>query len=169
MLTSSLVELRGETRVCRANWEGRDGKAPDSTLVANLAANSGAKLLPGISGRLNRNGNDGIVRRFGWKAQTESLQIFAGEAYNAEQGVSNRLFRHERDEISQCYGTAAPKDAFHRESSGTMELLDDAAQFAAFLRLLAPPARGPINASVMQGSNLLVNIGCAQSAMRRRR
>jgi CxxC motif-containing protein (DUF1111 family) len=134
---------------------------PDSTLVANLAANSGAKLLLGISGRLNRNGNDGTVTRFGWKAQNKSLQIFAGEAYNVEQGVSNLLFPNERDETPQCYGTPAPNDAFHLASSGTMELMDDATQFAAFMRLLAPPARGPIDNSVMQGSNLFVNTGCA--------
>jgi len=134
---------------------------PDSTLAANLSQNAGVKLLLGISGRLNRSGNDGTVTRFGWKAQNKSLQIFAGEAYNVEQGVSNLLFPNERDETTQCYAIPNPNDAFHLTSSGTMELLDDATQFAAFMRFLAPPARGPINTSVMQGSNQFVNIGCA--------
>src|SRR5258708_1887188 len=57
------------------------------------------ELLPkpfGISGHANRNGNDGTITRFGWKAQNKSLLIFAGEAYNVEQGVSNELFPDER-------------------------------------------------------------------------
>jgi hypothetical protein len=36
-----------------------------------------------ISLRLpNKNGNDGTIARFGWKAQNKSLLIFSGEAYN---------------------------------------------------------------------------------------
>ena len=37
----------------------------ETTLLNNLAANSGTF---GISGSLNRNGNDGTITRFGWKA-----------------------------------------------------------------------------------------------------
>src|SRR5262245_9751800 len=43
----------------------------DATLVANLSANSSTKAGLGISGRLNRNANDGMVSRFGWKAQNQ--------------------------------------------------------------------------------------------------
>jgi CxxC motif-containing protein (DUF1111 family) len=38
---------------------------------------------------VNRNGNDGTVTRFGWKAQNKSLVIFSGEAYNVELGITN--------------------------------------------------------------------------------
>src|SRR5439155_18917496 len=69
---------------------------PDDALVANLAANADAKATLGIGGALNRTGNDGTVTRFGWKAQNKSLLIFAGEAYNVEQGVSNELVPNER-------------------------------------------------------------------------
>ncbi len=41
----------------------------DSTIVANLNSNASTKSNFGISGRVNRNGNDGRVSRFGWKAQ----------------------------------------------------------------------------------------------------
>jgi len=44
----------------------------------------------------NRNGNDGTIARFGWKAQNKSLLLFSGEAYNVEQGVTNELFQTER-------------------------------------------------------------------------
>src|SRR5262245_3241305 len=56
----------------------------DTTLVNNVAANPAVKQALGISGRLNRNGNDGTVSRFGWKAQNQSLLLFSGEAYNVE-------------------------------------------------------------------------------------
>jgi len=47
------------------------------------------------TGRQNRNGNDGTISRFGWKAQNKSLLVFAGEAYNVEMGISNELFQTE--------------------------------------------------------------------------
>jgi len=65
----------------------------ETTLLNNAANNSGSF---GTSGTFNRNGNDGTITRFGWKAQNKSLLIFAGEAYNVEQGVSNEAFTQER-------------------------------------------------------------------------
>src|SRR5215470_11892687 len=80
---------------------------PDSTILANRAAMAAAKAALGILGRPqllfptgdpNRNGNDGTIARFGWKAQNKSLLLFSGEAYNVEQGISNELFTQEREE-----------------------------------------------------------------------
>jgi hypothetical protein len=99
---------------------------PDSVLVNNLAANPNLKSAFGIAGRLNRNGNDGTVTRFGWKAQNKSLTIFAGEAYNVEQGITNLLFPNERDDTPGCSPDASPSDSVHLSSSGNMDLLDDA-------------------------------------------
>ena len=82
----------------------------DSTLVANLAANAHTKSQLGISGRLNRNGNDGTVSRFGWKAQNQSLLLFSGEAYNVEMGITNELFQSERDENPTCQFATVPND-----------------------------------------------------------
>src|SRR5207248_9132533 len=70
----------------------------DSTLKDNLETNGNLKSRLGISGHLNTSGNDGTVTRFGWKAQNKSLLVFAGEAYNVEQGVTNALFMTEREE-----------------------------------------------------------------------
>ena len=47
-------------------------------------------------------GNDGTITRFGWKAQNKSLMVFAGEAYNVEQGVSNEAFTNERSAVAGC-------------------------------------------------------------------
>jgi hypothetical protein len=57
----------------------------------------------------NRSSNDGTVARFGWKAQNKSLLIFAGEAYNVEQGISNELFPTERDETPACQYATVPQ------------------------------------------------------------
>jgi CxxC motif-containing protein (DUF1111 family) len=130
---------------------------PESTLINNLAANPGIKSLLGISGRLNVNGNDGTITRFGWKAQNKSLQIFAGEAYNVEQGVTNPLFPQERNETPGCMINGTPEDHINFETGEH----DDVGLFAAFMRFLAPPDRGLATASVTAGANTFVTVGCA--------
>ncbi len=133
---------------------------PDSTLVQNLASSGGASL--GITGRLNRNGNDGTVTRFGWKAQNKSLLLFAGEAYNVEMGISNLLFNTERDESTNCSPVAPPNSIFNLGGLVDSAVFDDINAFANFMRFLAPPDRGPIDNTVVQGSNQFVNVGCAR-------
>ena len=94
---------------------------PDSTILANQFSNLAAKQALGIGGMANRevklaqglpnrNGNDGTVTRFGWKAQNKSLLLFAGEAYNVEMGVTNELFQNKRDETSGCVFNGIPED-----------------------------------------------------------
>jgi hypothetical protein len=51
----------------------------DANILANMNAHRDAKADLGIGGRPNRNGNDGTITRFGWKAQNKSALIFAGE------------------------------------------------------------------------------------------
>ena len=133
---------------------------PDATLAQNLASSGGAPF--GISGRLNRNGNDGTVTRFGWKAQNKSLLMFSGEAYNVEMGISNLLFNTERDETTNCSPVAPPNSIFSLGGFIDQAVFDDITHFANFMRFLAPPGRGPINNTVVQGSNQFFNVGCAR-------
>jgi CxxC motif-containing protein (DUF1111 family) len=143
----------------------------DSTLLTNF--NNQQNNNVGVGGTFNHNGNDGTISRFGWKAQNKSLEIFAGEAYNVEQGVSNELFTQERplpgeDMInglpSACRVNATPEDHtnFNTTSIGT---LSDTVQFAMFMRLLAPPTPSTTvpggSASITNGRNLFNSIGCA--------
>jgi CxxC motif-containing protein (DUF1111 family) len=133
----------------------------DDALVANLALNADAKAQLGIAGVLNRSGNDGSVTRFGWKAQNKSLLIFAGEAYNVEQGVSNELFPNERATAPGCQYNAGPEDATDAESGGAA----DTVAFAAFMRLSAPPTPTTKSASELRGAALFgtasaPGIGC---------
>ena len=119
---------------------------PDATLQANLAANASQKAQMGIGGTLNTSGNDGTVTRFGWKAQNKSLLIFAGEAYNVEQGVSNEVFPNERSAVSGCVFNATPEDSTnipdpttHLPSGTASDMSADAVNFAIFVRLHPPP------------------------------
>jgi CxxC motif-containing protein (DUF1111 family) len=146
---------------------------PDSTLRANLAANQSAKSQLGIGGVLNTSGNDGTVTRFGWKAQNKSLVIFSGEAYNVEQGVSNESFPNERSATPGCVFNGTPEDASNMMNGNTLstnygmsvgtiaEMSSDMVDFAAFMRLSAPPALGPQTTSTQNGLQLFSRIGCA--------
>lgn len=136
---------------------------PDATLRENLAANAVAKSLLGISGKLNTSGNDGTVTRFGWKAQNKSLAIFAGEAYNVEQGVSSEIFQNERSSTPECSFNPTPEDFTNpNKRQGTIsEMSSDIVNFTAFMRLLAPPTPAPLTDSASNGSKLFNQIGCS--------
>jgi len=145
---------------------------PDATLISNLNATASARKSLGISGVFNTSGNDGTITRFGWKAQNKSLLIFASEAYNVEQGVSNEGFPNERNTTAGCVFNATPEDSSNilngnKSSSnfgttvGTLsEMSSDVVNFAAFMRLLAPPTPAPPTQSTTNGSNLFTQIGC---------
>ena len=85
----------------------------------------------GIAGKVNRNGNDGTVTRFGWKAQNKSLVIFSGEAYNVEQGITNELFPDERGEggtpdSQNCRRVLpAPQDYVNYELTQPQKVVDN--------------------------------------------
>jgi CxxC motif-containing protein (DUF1111 family) len=147
----------------------------DSTLLNLQAAQAGNTL--GISGMFNRNGNDGTITRFGWKAQNKSMMIFSGEAYNVEMGVSNLLFQQDRPLPGEDHfgrglpanclnltGKGYPEDSNNPGSVGAA-VLDDASAFANFMRLLAPPAASTTSpggaTSIANGRQLFSSIGCA--------
>jgi CxxC motif-containing protein (DUF1111 family) len=147
---------------------------PDSAIIANSRASVTQKTALGIAGRphrllptgnANRNGNDGTVARFGWKAQNKSLLLFAGEAYNVEQGISNELFPSERDETAECQYAPTPNDTINTDGATAADVLSGIQRFAAFMRFLAPPrpsADTPGGApSIARGKTLFTSTGCA--------
>ena len=115
----------------------------DGTLEASLAANAQQKRGLGISGRFNRNGNDGTIARFGWKAQNKSLLLFSGEAYNVEMGITNELFQNERNSDPACQFKVTPNDSTplvsEETASASASFQSDIDLFAAFMRFSAPP------------------------------
>jgi CxxC motif-containing protein (DUF1111 family) len=147
---------------------------PDKVIVANGKAAATAKLSLGIGGRPhwilptgdpNRNGNDGTIARFGWKAQNKSLLLFAGEAYNVEQGITNELFPTERDETRSCQFADVPNDTTNVDGGGAPEVLNGIQKFAFFMKFLAPPTASLTmpggSESIARGRQLFVNVGCA--------
>jgi CxxC motif-containing protein (DUF1111 family) len=139
----------------------------DSTILANMQANSSLKRNLGISGHPNTSGNDGTITRFGWKAQNKSLQIFAGEAYNVEVGVTNENFPDERgDPPASCVFNPTPEDTSNFSSTG-VQIPSDVVEFSHFMRFLAPPTPsstgipGNPSASVIQaGRGIFSQIHC---------
>jgi len=133
----------------------------DSTILSNLSSNSFTKSSFGISGRVNRNGNDGRISRFGWKAQNASLLIFSAEAYNVEMGITNEGFPIERDETPSCQFAGVPNDV--TASVSQINAIDN---FGNFQRFLAPPT--PVSSftnassfSIIRGRSQFTNLGCA--------
>lgn len=138
---------------------------PDQTLINNVNASPNTKASFGISGRLNRNGNDGTISRFGWKAQNESLLLFSGEAYNVEMGISNELFQVERDENATCQFASHPNDVTNVDGPLPTDTISAVEKFAFFMRFLAPPAPSATSpggsASIGRGRNLFAALGCS--------
>jgi CxxC motif-containing protein (DUF1111 family) len=145
---------------------------PDATLQSNLAATASARSQLGIGGVFNTSGNDGTITRFGWKAQNKSLLIFAGEAYNVEQGVTNELFPNERNTTTGCVFNATPEDTtnilnqdksspnFNTTIGTASEMSSDVINFAIFASLTAPPTPAAATTSTAAGAALFTQIGC---------
>jgi CxxC motif-containing protein (DUF1111 family) len=147
---------------------------PEETILANMNANDRAKDMLGISGHVNRDGNDGMITRFGWKAQNKSLQMFSGEAYNVEMGVTNEIFQNERaspDEAmhgglpANCRINPTPEDVSNMTVSPDAAVPSDIVQFSMFMRLLKPPTASTTSPgggpSIANGSQVFGAIGCA--------
>lgn len=129
---------------------------PDYVFVANLAANSDGKSDLGIAGRFNRSGNDGTITKFGWKAQNKSLNLFAGEAYNVEMGVTNDVMTNERNLVQGCMFNATPEDSHSAAANG----ISDIDAFVDAMRLSAPPTPAALTTSAQQGQNVFQTVGC---------
>jgi CxxC motif-containing protein (DUF1111 family) len=155
----------------------------DSTLIANHRAQAGNTL--GISGTFNRNGNDGTIARYGWKAQNKSLELFSGEAYNVEMGITNEIFPTERPlPGEEQLGSGLPVSCLNLSSNGYPEdktnfaatggatdqfaanatIPSDVVQFSMFMRLLAAPIPSTTTpggtTSISHGSSVFRQIGC---------
>ena len=142
---------------------------PDATIMVNLESTRPSRAAMGIRGKANRRGpgrvntssNDGSITRFGWKAQNKSLMIFAGEAYNVEQGVTNELFPTERDETVSCRFNPTPEDHTQFDASNPTGTISDVTKFSIFMRFLAPPEPAPETPSSARGRIVFTEIGCS--------
>lgn len=151
---------------------------PDNAILANRATNTAEKTALGIGGRPNivlagstisgqpnKNGNDGTLARFGWKAQNKSLLLFSGEAYNVEMGVTNELFQTERNETEGCQYSRSPNDVTNMDAATSPDTISGIEKFAVFMRFLAPPEPSPNKPggaeSIGKGRRVFNAVGCA--------
>jgi CxxC motif-containing protein (DUF1111 family) len=129
---------------------------PDSVLRANLETHPDKKQDLGITGRFNRSPNDGTISKFGWKAQNKSLNIFAGEAYNVEIGVTNDVMPDERNAIAGCVFNPTPEDTHSEATNG----ISDIDAFVDAMRLSAPPTPVLPTAHTKEGQDIFNRVGC---------
>jgi CxxC motif-containing protein (DUF1111 family) len=140
---------------------------PEATILAN--ADPGDADGDGISGRPNMvpaapfvpatevGGGPGLhVGRFGLKANNASILEQTVGAYLQDIGVTSDF---------------VPQDIHHPRGNGSAigDNVPDpelpaarVLQTVMYLRLLAPPARGPLTAEVTQGDQIFKSIGCAK-------
>jgi CxxC motif-containing protein (DUF1111 family) len=139
-------------------------QVPDAAIRANKNADDALKTSLGISGRLNTNGNDGTITRFGWKAQNKSLLLFSGEAYNVEMGITNELFQQEREEKAGCQFAGVPNSATNSAALTALDAVTSIEKFAIFQRFLAAPTPSPDNPgggdSIRRGRTRFGDVGC---------
>ena len=158
---------------------------PDVAIVRNKDSDLSRKVLLGIAGHENREGNAGTITRFGWKAQNKSLQIFAGEAYLVEMGVTNELFTQERGEpgdrgyharvepSAACLFNGTPEDSTNfdqitvtdTQSDIVTGTPSDVVGFSLFMEFSAPPQPSCIvgqtcSPSINDGATQFHSVGC---------
>jgi CxxC motif-containing protein (DUF1111 family) len=138
----------------------------DSTLEANLVSTASQRASLGIRGRFNRSGNTATITKFGWKAQNPSLDVFAGEAYNVEMGITNDNFPMKRNEYPGCVlFSPLPEDSHLATAGGTPTMItgsteSDIDTFADVMRLSAPPTPAPLTADTQAGQAAFEKVGC---------
>jgi CxxC motif-containing protein (DUF1111 family) len=191
IVANSLEIMKAASAVARNTDYAAEGSAA-GRLGAKISMYEQLGIVgrPG-RGRENRSGNDSSITRFGWKAQNKSLLLFAGEAYNVEQGVTNELFPNERDEEpiplpDACKLNATPEDdtrfdelgesaaeADESPAAAFAAVASDLVKFELFMRLLAPPkpacdlARpGDCTDNITRGSAVFDQIYCSACHVR---
>lgn len=102
------------------------------------------------------------VGRFGWKSQQATLLAFSGDAYRNEMGITNDLFPQESAvgvgaaAMRLCDPMPDPEDV--RDPATGKRGIDN---FEAFMKFLAPAARGTVDETVRNGERVFAAIGCA--------
>src|SRR5260370_12215614 len=125
-----------------------------------------------MCGFFSRHCHGGRIARFGWKGQNKFLDIFSGEDYNVEMGISSVVFPQERplpgeDQLqlglpSNCLnlGLAGyPEDTSNPAATPNAAVLDDVSAFANFMRALAPPPPGGVVLNGQHVSSSTISAG----------
>jgi CxxC motif-containing protein (DUF1111 family) len=136
----------------------------DKAIIANMRAAQVQKQMLGIGGHPNRVPNNGTISRFGWKAQNGSINIFAGEAYNVEMGITNDLFPTSRSEDDDCNFAYEPFDVPRTEAllyNDPLKIMPAWLMFTEFMRFVDAPHPAAVTPETEKGRQLFAQIGCA--------
>jgi mono/diheme cytochrome c family protein len=136
----------------------------DKAILANMNAQREVKAELGIGGHPNIVPNNGTISRFGWKAQNASINMFAGEAYNVEMGITNDLFPTSRSEDEDCNLSYAPFDVPRTSPdlySDPLKIMPAWLMFTEFMRFVDAPHAAPFSDSAQRGQQLFSQVGCA--------
>jgi Di-haem oxidoreductase, putative peroxidase len=135
----------------------------DREILARHDATAALRRELGILGVPNRSGNDGTITRFGWKAQNKSIMMFAGEAYNAEMGITTELFPQGVDETPECFfDKSEPNDILRTDDDDSrnqgftnpQHQAADWVLFGLFMRFLDAAKPVPLSPSAQRGEHL---------------
>ncbi len=135
---------------------------PDSTIVLGTLRAKPAGIVGKVS--VVRDVVSGVNRigRFGWKAQQATLLAFSGDAYLNEMGITNRFFPTENAPNGNLELLARfDRVAEIEDEIDPLEGKADIDRAADFMRLLAPPPRGPATASSVAGEAIFTRVDCA--------
>ena len=136
----------------------------DKAILASMSSSLEAKRALGIGGHPNIVPNNGTISRFGWKAQNASINMFAGEAYNVEMGITNDLFPISRSEEEGCNLAYEPFDVPRSEISlydDPLKIMPAWLMFTEFMRFVEPPRPAPFSPSAQRGQRVFAAVGCA--------
>lgn len=124
---------------------------PDSTILSNVRTGD----PDGITGTANYAVSPitGLrqLGRFGWKAQVATLDHFSADAYLNEMGITTPKLTEDLKPQGKAIGDVVPEP----EDDG-----EDVGLFASFMRLLAPPSRGPQTDAVLRGEKTFQELRC---------
>jgi mono/diheme cytochrome c family protein len=124
-------------------------RIPDSAIEAQAALRH--EGFPEIAGRVAR-GKDGRIGRFGWKAQTPTLEDFVLTACAVELGL---------EVPGHSQGGLPSKPEY--KPAGLDLTAEQCASLTAYVRALARPTRaGADHPDVRAGERLFASIGCAE-------
>jgi CxxC motif-containing protein (DUF1111 family) len=128
----------------------------DSTFIALAAAQ--AARGDGLAGRVSLVHNivSGMktVGKFGWKAQTATLQERTADAFLQEIGITSPLFPDEVCPSGDCAQLKFNPQPGLNDGGERVNLVAD------YVRFLGPPPRGPITPDVLAGQAVFARIGC---------
>ena len=136
----------------------------DTDIISNMRANQAVKAALGISGHANMVPNNGTISRFGWKAQNGSINIFAGEAYNVEMGITNDLFPISRSEDPACNLAYEPFDVPRTDEAlyrDPLKIMPAWLMFTVFMRFVDAPQPVALSVSAQHGKDVFSAVGCA--------